>query len=265
MTFALDAALTLERTGEGRYRAPVSTDYWNFDSAFGGWALALALVAVRAEPDARGDLVSVNAVFPAAIKEGDVDIYVEKISARSRTDFWRVTMRASDAPTTPLFSADIVTSIRKSSDVAFNETAPQAPAPETVDVMPTEIGPRWLKRFEQRQFEGAPFQDNARPRSMTWIRSVDGRPLDAPGLLAVADTPMPRVFFVSKQLRMGSTVSFSLHLMASEAQVASVGDRPLLVETDSDAIRDGAYDQRARLWSPDGALLAVANQIAFFR
>ena len=70
MGFALDLATTLTPLSPGRYSCATSDIYWNVDNAYGGWALALTVEAIRSDPRCRGDLISINAIFPAAIVMG---------------------------------------------------------------------------------------------------------------------------------------------------------------------------------------------------
>jgi len=97
------------------------------------------------------------------------------------------------------------------------------------------------------------------------LKEKDARPLDSKGLAAMADTFMPRVFFITDKPKLGYTVSLALSILVSDAELAQAGRDFLFLEGDSDCVRAGAYDQRGRLWSRSGRLLATTNQIAFFR
>lgn len=265
MTFALDAATTLTRLPDGTYRAQVDETWWNFQSAFGGWAAALAYEAVRQSDDCRGELASLNAIFPAAIVAGTLTLKVERLIKRARTDFWRVSFFHEDKPESLIFSADLVMTLRRPSDLSYDAAMPEAPAPDTIEPMPINpMAPKWMMHFDQRMFEGRPFSKNLQPRTRTWIKFADDRPFDAKGVVAIADTPMPRVFFVTDVPKFGSTVSFSVHILAGDEQLKAT-DGPLLIEADSAGVFDGSYDQRVQIWSPSGTLLAVSNQLAFYR
>ncbi|MEO1027991.1 MAG: thioesterase family protein [Pseudomonadota bacterium] len=264
MPFSLDAATELTPVDANTFRVPVDETWWNFQSAFGGWAAALASQAVRDHADCRGELASLNAIFPAALGAGMLTVKVERLISRARTDFWRVTFFHDDKPESLAFSADIVMTKRRTTDLKFEQEMPNCPAPEDVPSMPPEQGPVWMKQLDQRMFKGKPFSKNLQPLTRTWLKFADDRPYDTKAVIALVDSPMPRVFFVTDQPRFGSTVSFSVHILASEQQIASKTGH-LLLEANSAAIFDGSYDQRARLWSQDGALLAVSNQLAFFR
>ncbi len=265
-SYALDTATHLEPLGDGRFRCRADQAYWNFTSAFGGWALALALEAVRLAGGAEGDLVSINAIFPDALKAKDLTLTAACLRQKAKTAFWRVEYRLADVADSPLlFSADLVLSKRRASEVAFQTAAPVVPAFEACPVFDSGMGPKWMAHYEQRTVHGQPMTKQARPNSLIWMAERDGRPWDEKGLAAVSDAFMPRVFFADTTLRFGSTVSYSLHVFAEADDFMQAGSEPLLMEGDADAIASGVYDQRGKIWSTAGRLLAVTNQVAFFR
>ena len=47
-TYPLDDATQLDTISENRLRSSAGEAYWNFTSAFGGWALALGYSSVQA-------------------------------------------------------------------------------------------------------------------------------------------------------------------------------------------------------------------------
>ncbi|MEM7544286.1 MAG: thioesterase family protein [Pseudomonadota bacterium] len=265
MTYFLDEATALEGTGPGTFRLQSAPTYWNMFGAFGGWIVASAVRAVLASDGARGNLVSVNAIFLASFKQEALIVTTQPLSRRARTDFWRVSIATEAAPTAPVFSADIVMSEGRETDLAYDTPLPDAPAPEGMKRTDLSAGPAWQQRYDQRLIKGRPFKAAERAYTLNWLREVDGRPLDAVGLAAISDTYMPRTFFLCDTLRMGSTVSFSLNVHATAAELAAIGDDFLLMDGDSDVVGAGMYDQRGRIWSRSGKVIAITNQIGFFK
>ncbi|MEM9704563.1 MAG: thioesterase family protein [Pseudomonadota bacterium] len=262
----LDDALALTPTGANLFSADVSTSWWTFDAAYGGWALALAARAVAASDGARGELVSLNAIFPAAIREGKLRIAVELTRKRARTDFWSVALFPEATPDEAAVKVDLVMTSRRKSDLTFASTRPDAtPFADCPEFNFGGFGPRWCENYDQRLAAGEPFNVNDRPLTRMWIKDVSERTLDVAGLIAMSDTTMPRTFLIAKEPVMSSTVSFSMHILATTDEIAAQGSEPIMIEGDSDAVRDGAYDERSRLWGADGRLLAVSNQLAFYR
>ncbi|MEM8694479.1 MAG: thioesterase family protein [Pseudomonadota bacterium] len=267
MGYALDTETTLDAHGGGIYSRAVTDVFWNMESAFGGWALALAVEAVRAETDSAAPLTSINAIFLAGIDGDTVFVRAETLSQRKRTGFFRVTLHKDAADGPLLFSADIVMSERRETDLDYTVQRPDVRPATEVDrlAFPAGMGPRWFGHYDQRIAVGTPFTVQKRPCSAVWMRDGDGRPLDTKGLVSISDVPMPRAFFLANAPRFSSTVSYSFSMFATEAELAEIGDSHILVESDSDRIRRGMSDQRARIWSPSGELIALTSQIAFFR
>ncbi|WP_299327236.1 thioesterase family protein [Parasphingopyxis sp.] len=267
MKYILDTETKLRAHGDGAYSRAMTEIFWNMDSAFGGWAIALALGAVTREAGVAGTLANINAVFVSAIQGGTVFVRVETLRSGKRTSFYRSELRQDTLDGPLVFSADIVLSDRQETDLAYQPVMPEVKAPEDTErlAFPPGMGPRWFGHFDQRIVIGAPFTVQDRPRSAVWIRDGDGRPLDSKGLAAISDVPMPRAFFLADTPRFSSTVSYSFFQFATEDELAAIGNDHILVESDSNRVRRGMSDQHTRIWSQDGALLALTSQIAFFR
>ena len=265
-TYALDGATALTQISEDRFAREVDQTWWNFDSAFGGWAAATALSAVEAHSEVRGELLTINCLFPAAIKAGRVELNVELMARRTQSDFWRVTM-THEAADGVVFSADLVMGRRRKIDEpGFQVAAPTVPDQDAVPLMDMEgVGPAWLQHYDQRLFQGVPFTVNETPTTRALISHKDKRRIDTKALLAIADTPMPRVFFTSTTPRFGSTIALSVSLICGRERLSDLSPDTALIEANSRCVNNGIYDQDVRIWSSDGSLLAVSNQTAVYR
>ena len=89
--------------------------------------------------------------------------------------------------------------------------------------------------------------------------------MDAKLLITLSDAIAPRTFFVTETPTFGSTISFSVNLFASDEDYAEAGGDFVMIEGDGSVIRAGTYDQRGKLWSRSGKLLAISNQMAFYK
>ena len=267
MTYSLDQATELETIDDNLFRRAVDETWWNFDNAFGGWAAATAYSAIKAHSDFRGELLSLNAVFPRPIKAGVLLVKTDLFARRTQSDFWRVVLASEDAPDDPLVVFDIVMGRKRSLDEdSFEKIPPDAPEPSTVELMNMQgMGPVWLQHYEQRPFVGTPFTKNVRPTSCAWLSHKDGRPIDTKALIALSDTPMPRVFFTSTTPRFGSTISFSVSSVCGDDVLATLETKRVLLEADSRSVGRGSYDQLVNIWSECGTLLSVSNQTAVYR
>lgn len=265
--FALDAATELTPVEDNCFRREVDQTWWNFDSAFGGWAAATAYEAVAQSAERRGELLSLNAVFPRAIKAGTVEVRTDLMARRGQSDFWRVTLYDKDRPDELLVAMDLIMGKKRPLDDArFEKIPPDAPDPDAIPALDSEgLGPAWLQHYEQRPFVGTPFGQNVQPKSVAWIAHKDERVIDTKALIALSDTPMPRVFFTTKDLRFGSTISFSVSSACGEEELARLAPRRAIIQTESRSVGRGSYDQIVSIWSDCGTLLCMSNQTALFK
>lgn len=263
-TFPLDQSTRLIARDDGRFASSGGAAYWNFQSAFGGWALALALEAVRAGHPQPALIASVSAQFMKPLPEQGLTLAVAALRAGRLTDFVRVEGFAGEETASPLFTADFVLSDPRDDALDYTVPCPAAIPPEQSVLLPSSPGPRWLANYEQRLAEGTPFSAQDHPRTLAWVRDASGRPWDEKAILALSDTPMPRTFFLDPAPRFSATVSFAFHLHASRAEIAALGDGFLLVETTASRVARRRLTQDVRIWSAAGALLAVSHQLAFY-
>ena len=263
--YPLDTATQLQTLNDSRVKAAGGGQmYWNFTSAFGGWALALGYEAVQQARPQTAMLASMTASFIRPLPESGVEIEVRALRDGRRTNFIRAEFYAEAAPDDLLFTADYVFSDMKEKPLDYTGAFPAVAAPEDAPLMPTEPGPKFLSRYEQRVALGQAFTVQEQPHSAHWVRDAADRPWDAKALLAASDSPMPRSFFLDTTPRFGATVQSDLHVICSAEELAACGSDFLLIETTSDRVYSGRYSQVARIWSREQQLLAVANQIFFY-
>jgi acyl-CoA thioesterase len=262
--YPLDSATTLARAADGSFASAGGAAYWNFRSAFGGWALALAFEAVRAAGPQEPLLASASAHFMKPLPEEGLELTVRPLREGRRTSFLRVEAFAGEERAAPLFAADFVFSDARDGALDYVTDFPEVVPPADAPLLPTAPGPRWLANYEQRLAIGTPFTAQERPRSVAWVRDASGRPWDEKAILALSDTPMPRTFFLDPAPRFSATVSYDLHMLGTRAELEALGSQYLLVETDAPRVVRGRFSQAVRIWSAGGTLIAVSHQLAFY-
>lgn len=262
--FPIDEATELTQLEDNRFQSDGGGAYWNFQSAFGGWALALAYSAVDKVSAETGDLASVTASFMKPLPEQGLVVDVRTLRQGRRSNFYRTEFFSDSDSHEPTFAADLVLSDLRDKPLEYSATMPNVLTPEESEPIPDSPGPRWLNKFEQRIGLGKPFSKQERPHSAAWVRESSGRPWDHKSILAVSDTPMPRTFFLDPMPRFGATVQYDLHMHCSRADLAALGSDFILVEANADVLGGGRFTQQTRLWSSSGQLLAISNQIAFY-
>ena len=123
----------------------------------------------------------------------------------------------------------------------------------------------WRRVIEIRPTMDPPMSMSAEAHYSTWVRFTRARDLDSVGLVALADTPMPRLFQVIGRQEPVATVSMTVYLHATSADYAAVGDDYLLVDSRGARGGRGFYDQQATIWSRDGRLLVTTQQVVWYR
>lgn len=243
------------------FRGAVHPAFQNMIGPYGGWSVAvLANALLKAVPEGL-ELVSITTDFMTAVPDGPFAIEVSCDRAGRGTQFWQANL-ISDATGQISNRATAVLAKRRDTFEWTEGERPQAPDP--MDCPRVEfVG--WMKPVQIRHAINPPFQGNGDTRSAAWVRMEENRPLDIPALVALADTPAPRLFHVMDQPDPIATISMTVYIHASAEELADVGGDFMLVETNAARGGRGFFDQFARMWSRDGRLMATTQQIVWYR
>jgi acyl-CoA thioesterase len=118
--------------------------------------------------------------------------------------------------------------------------------------------------LEWRTVEGFPATAGASSRSLAWVRSPRA-PLDKALLAMITDNSPSRAAYALGPSVMSTTLTLSVYLHATVAEIAEVGNDFLLVEYEGRVGGGGACDERSNYWSRGGKLLATGEQLAWYR
>ena len=262
--YPLDSSTELTLIDGYRFAVKDGGAYWNFQSAFGGWALALGFAAIEQAHPQSAMLAGATATFMKPLPQEGLEVSVRSLREGRRTSFQRSEFSATGSPDELIFAGDYVFSDMKEKPLDYSCDLPVVTPIEDAPRLPDSPGPKFLSRYEQRVALGQPFSAQERPHSAFWVRDAAGRPWDAKALLAVSDTPMPRTFFLDPTPRFGATVQYDLQIFCTREELAELGSEFLLIEATSDRVRSGRFSAQTRIWSQSGNLLAISNQIAFY-
>jgi acyl-CoA thioesterase len=143
---------------------------------------------------------------------------------------------------------------------------PDVPAPESLPspAIPTGVTHYAATALEWRTLEGFPPKVGTDSRSLAWVRSPCG-PLDKALLGMITDNSPPRAVYALGATVMTTTLTLSVYLHATAAEVAEVGNDFVLVEYEGRVGGGGASDERSSYWTRDGKLLATSEQLAWYR
>ena len=262
-----DQSTALKRTSgdapEVRFEGMASAHFKNMIGPYGGWSAAVLAKSLIEAAGPEMELVSITTDFLAGAREGPVTLDVVCDRGGKNTQFWNASLTAKGDKGPSNKAMGILS--RRRETIAWTEgSRPDAPPPEDCDR--ANLPMAWSRTVEMRPTQSPPFGKGIdRTDNLAWIRLDPARPLDAVALVALADTPTPRLFFVTGEFGMVATVSMTVYLHASPEDYAAVGTDYMLIETHAARGGRGFYDQHARIWSRDGRLLATTQQIVWYK
>lgn len=156
----LEASLSIEPIGPGRWAAVASPHYEANSGMFGGWTAALLLKAVLSEADATGSASALTVNFVNRVVPGDVlEVQTTRVGGGRSLMHWRSDVLAEGKL---LATAVVVLADRKPSDQHTEATMPAAPLPASIQpaVLPGTFGsvievlPNWATISSTRRQRG---------------------------------------------------------------------------------------------------------------
>ncbi len=261
-----DQALALARVKTTDHRAAyegqVHPSFRNINDPYGGWSAAVLARAILDTCDPELDLVSLTTDYLSVPSGGRLQIDVDCDRSGRRTEFWRAVLTGR-ADTSPANRAIAILARRRDTLEWTEGGSPDVPPPE--DCHTIDLPMAWNRVIEIKPTMDFPMSMDVATHFSRWVRFTPGRALDSVALVALADTPMPRLFQVIGRQESVATVSMTVYLHATSADYAAVGDDYLLVDTRGARGGRGFYDQHATIWSRDGRLLVTTQQIVWYR
>jgi len=261
-----DQALALARVKTTDHRAAyegqVHPSFRNINDPYGGWSAAVLARAILDTCDPELELVSLTTDYLSVPSGGRLQIDVDCDRSGRRTEFWRAVLTGR-VDTSPANRAIAILARRRDTLEWTEGSSPDVPPPE--DCHTIDLPMAWNRVIEIKPTMDFPMSMDVATHFSSWVRFTPGRALDSVALVALADTPMPRLFQVIGRQESVATVSMTVYLHATSADYAAVGDDYLLVDTRGARGGRGFYDQHATIWSRDGRLLVTTQQIVWYR
>lgn len=260
---SLDLSLSLEPAEGGLARATADPAYEANTGMFGGWTAALLLKAAFVHSSADGSASALAVNFIKRVPPGAaLSLRAERIGGGRSISHWRSALFL-DGEGDPAAVATVVLTNRRDSDRYTEKKMPAAPAPASLPLSgpPPPFGLQMDMRYA---IGGVPFMQPT-TRSLAWQREISGRPVDAVQLAFLADLGWPRVFAISEGPRASSTIAMSVYFLATDEEIAAVGDDYVLCDMTGTRIESSTVGSKADLWSADGKLLATTEQLCWIR
>ena len=267
-----DQALALTEQAPGVYAGQPHPAYANMVGPFGGVTAAQMLQAVMQHPERQGEPVALTVNFAAALRDAPFRVQARAARTNRSTQHWTVSLLQADdsGAESAMGTATAVTAVRRSTWSAVDAPMPAVPRP--ADIPRPSMPPRrvrWIDRYDMRPVAGhMPMQwDGTEADSLTqlWMRDEPPRPLDFPGLTAMADVFFPRVWRRRAVMTPVGTVSMTVYYHAGGWELASTADGYLLGQARSQSFFNGFFDQSAELWNEAGQLLATTHQVVYYK
>jgi len=264
MTFTLDDSLGLERREEGVFAGHTDKRYWNMIGPYGGWVAAMLLkAAIHDQADSAFEPVAITVDFMKAPKEGPVLMRRACDRSGRTASFWRIEMETANG--TPCARALLTMAERRDTVVFSPETMPQVPNPDAVERFETTMLPvKWAHLYETRVVKGAMGGITPDTQSLVWVRDADGRPIDHLSMLAISDSPFPRLFLATGRPANISTITMTTYLHASMAELQAIGSDLILADSRCARSVGGFYDQHTHFYSQSGDLVAASQQMVWY-
>jgi len=256
----------LTAAGPGRWTTEAGPEWKNPNGPlWGGYPIGLSLRVVAAEPEARGEPLSISLTYVAALREGTIEIRTRCLRQGGSIGVW--SLEIGPAGTQEVCVQAVVTMAQRPATPPFAfAKMPDAPDPKAwPDPMPPgrrlHFGARAFERRTPEVFPIEPRENSyslawVRPREVTWDKAMLGM---------VCDNAPPRAFYAFGHAVMTTTLSLTVYLHGSVAEIAEAADDYLLVEYEGRVGGGGASDERSSYWRRDGKLLATSEQLVWYR
>jgi acyl-coenzyme A thioesterase PaaI-like protein len=259
--------MPLTAAGPGRWTTVAEPQWRNPGGGlWGGYAIGLAIRVLEAEPEAAGEALSLTLTYAAGLPDGPLDIRTRRLRQGGSIGVWEVELLPAGSEQVGVHAMVTLARRPKTPPFAFARM-PAAPAPETLPPPPEAAGygrHYGASAFERRTLEGFPPTSGTDSRSLAWVRSRRGA-WDKALLGMVTDNSAPRVFYALGPAVMTTTLSLTVYLHATAAEIAALGGDYILIECEGRVGGGGASDERSSYWSRDGKLLATSEQLAWYR
>jgi acyl-CoA thioesterase len=260
MPFEFDNAINAIPLGAGVYDTPVENRWDINGNANGGYLLALAASAMRAE-SGRAHPVSISMHYLSPAPAGPAQMHTEVVKAGRRL--------ATVVGTMTRDGKDIVRSIGTFGDIDASAGPqsnmipfPDLPSFEECGVRPSnpDLPPGLGSRLDMRLHPDDTGFATGNPKGEAhvrgWFAFKDGRPVDTMGLLLAADAFPPVMFNLFGLIGWVPTIEFTVHIRGVPAP------GPIAAEFRSRLVQGGFWEEDGVMWDSTGAVVAMSRQLA---
>ncbi|TDG15916.1 thioesterase family protein [Seongchinamella unica] len=256
---SFSSATAVQAAGD-HYEATIVPGWDILGNANGGYLMALGARAMAVA--SRPHPVSLTAHFLSPGKAGPISIHPHVLKAGRSFDTLRATVKSGDNNLIELLGA--FTELETVDGVVRVDAEPPAlPDPEDcARVVPNEAGfpPPLMGRVDMRLhpedalvFRGQP---SGQPLVRGWIRLAEEEPVDAFGLMLVADAFPPTVFNADLPINWVPTLEMTTQIRGIPAPGW------LRCKFSTRFMTGGVLEEDGEIWDSSGRLVALSRQLA---
>lgn len=253
-------AQMLDRAGTGEVE--IEAGWSQGRAAFGGLVGALLLAAAKARLPRPAPLRSLTVSFVAPVLVGPVRLAVDVLRSGNSVTQMQVTMWQND---TVGAAALVAFGVDRSSAIRVDAAAgPAMPPAERVPAWPSMPGvtPEFFDQLELRLTDGSPAYSGADTSHLTgWMRLRQAPAEFTEELLVLlADSWPPAVLQMMATPKPASSLTWTLEPVLDIEPGVIAPDAHLACDERTDQAGNGYAHTEARIWHPDGRLVAISRQ-----
>jgi acyl-CoA thioesterase len=257
-----ESALTLGSADGGSCPVQIGAEWSQGRATYGGLVAALLSRALERELPAERSLRSCVIDFVGPVAPGEATIQASLLRAGRALSHGEARVVQGGAVCAIMVAA--YGERRTTSLTLEAAAAPVLAAPDQLFRLPYLEGvmPRYQKQFEFRVAHGQmPFTGAARANLGGYVRHPHGGPIDAAGVLGLLDAWPPALLPKLTKFAPVSTVTWMVDIAAELPARGTASDDFYRYEADAVAAAGGYASCEARLWGPDGRLVAASRQM----
>ncbi len=259
-----DRATSIEALGDGRYLGEIHSGWDIGGNANGGYVLAVAAAAMRAEAG-RADPITITAHYLRPVPAGPLEIVTEvakrgrqlttvvATARRNGSDLLRV-IGAFGELDAPDHSHDVVTGAPP--QLTDYDASVDRQATSNGPGFPVNLMGRLAVRLHPDDGGFQHGQTTGRAVMRGWFAFADDRPVDTLALLLAADSFPPAVFNLEIEPGWVPTVDYNVQVRARPAP------GPIACRFETRFLTDGRLEEDGELWDSTGQLVALSRQLA---
>jgi acyl-CoA thioesterase len=260
MSFEFDIATHVSPQGNGVYDTPVE-DRWDINgNANGGYLLALAANAMRAESGrAHPVSISMHYLSPAPAGPATTTCEVVKAGRRLSTVVASMSRDGRDIVRSIGTFGDVDASIGAQSNTLVKpQMVPYEDCPKRPDnpEMPLGLTSRLDMRLHPEDVGFSTNTPNGIARVRGYFAFKDGRPVDTLALLLAADAFPPVTFNLFGMKGWVPTIEFTVHVRGVPVE------GPIICQFTSSLTQGGFWEEDGVMWDSAGTVVAMSRQLA---